>query len=680
MRVGLCTLQSINDTPFYWLFRSLLDLFAGSEHQFSVPLVLDRHSDADSVPLAMADFLTTERTYDVLVFLGADRIDAESAFQIAGFRARHTLLVCSGSAEPELAATSARFEYALGGPAEAVVMAAPAPVLSLSAYPYVSGPPDRRPRERAGPRMTTIYGLESGSDDRILSLLQFMRDDRLQIVTNAATRRNLMERGVTAPIFGYSDAHLYTLLARTAVVVDASESVGGDMHKLMLIGAAGRGIPIVAGPDLARAIKPIDCYPVLGINGTAAELVRQLHTAAVGKPSREAGWMTGLRDFEQKLRAMLAAAPSPEVAAAGSIVAPERREPVVWMAPINGSGLGHIKRLVNISREITQGTVKFCGFGGAIDGVAGLGYDVVPLIGQVSGPSNRRVQLLNYRRLNAIVGDSDCFVFDGGMPYDGVTGMIERKGLDRTVWVRRALFRTDQDNREQLAREKYFARVILPIELFEELNVHGDAFGSTEHRVNPVVDTVTSDDEGVNLSLAGGLDKRLVVTMLGGGATRDVRGELFAICDELSAFEDVVHIVMDWPKSTYTECAPQFWNTRVLKTMYARRFISKASLVISAAGYNSFNEISYARKPALYIPQSAPWLDDQERRAAAAQRRGIAMTCRPGDFLTLRASVRSLLGQKHSAIERLEANARSLELPGPGNAAAAALIMEMIAK
>jgi len=354
------------------------------------------------------------------------------------------------------------------------------------------------------------------------------------------------------------------------------------------------------------------------------------------------------------------------------------RQPTIWMAPINGSGLGHVKRLVNISHQMKDEKVRFCSFGGAIDSISGLGYDVVPLVKHISKPGNRRVELLNYRRLSMIIDECDTFVYDGGYPYDSVIAIIESKGLNNSVWIRRGLFRADQDNREALSREKYFNSIILPLEIFDELNLDGDAFGIEETRVNPILDLGGYDERNFDLPFKFDPNKRLIVTMLGGGDTREVEGEIFAICDELSNFDDIVHIVMDWPKSRYTDAAWNFDNTHIIKTMHASFFIEKADLVISAAGYNSFNEITYSRTPVIFVPQSAPWLDDQMKRAMAAQDREVAYVCQAGDYLRLRAELRRIIGSGYSEIDRLKTNARKLELPEPGNKSAAQIIAGMV--
>jgi UDP-N-acetylglucosamine:LPS N-acetylglucosamine transferase len=96
-----------------------------------------------------------------------------------------------------------------------------------------------------------------------------------------------------------------------------------------------------------------------------------------------------------------------------------------------------------------------------------------------------------------------------------------------------------------------------------------------------------------------------------------------------------------------------------------------ADLAISAVGYNTFHELLYNRIPAIFIPQVAAYLDDQERRARAASDRGLAETVLAHELLILERRLRTLLD---SGASRLRDALSTLDLPTTGNAAAARLI------
>jgi predicted glycosyltransferase len=113
-------------------------------------------------------------------------------------------------------------------------------------------------------------------------------------------------------------------------------------------------------------------------------------------------------------------------------------------------------------------------------------------------------------------------------------------------------------------------------------------------------------------------------------------------------------------------------NTRVVRSLAALALAQAADLVVSAVGYNSFHEVLYHRIPTLFIPQTAPYMDDQERRAQAAADRGLAEMVLPDDLMMLQRRLGSLLtGDGTDALRR---RLSDVVLPRPGNAAAAAQI------
>jgi len=80
----------------------------------------------------------------------------------------------------------------------------------------------------------------------------------------------------------------------------------------------------------------------------------------------------------------------------------------------------------------------------------------------------------------------------------------------------------------------------------------------------------------------------------------------------------------------------------------------------------------YAAVPTIFIPQSAPYLDDQEKRARAASDRGLAVLVLETDMMSLGREVNAFLDAgKASDIAAAHAE---IALPDIGNKRAAALI------
>jgi UDP-N-acetylglucosamine:LPS N-acetylglucosamine transferase len=112
-------------------------------------------------------------------------------------------------------------------------------------------------------------------------------------------------------------------------------------------------------------------------------------------------------------------------------------------------------------------------------------------------------------------------------------------------------------------------------------------------------------------------------------------------------------------------------NTRLVRTRDTLSLARAADLAISAVGYNTFHELLYNRIPAIFIPQVASYLDDQERRARAASDRGLAETVLAHELLILERRLRTLLDNGAAPLRDALA---TLDLPATGNAAAARLI------
>ena len=80
----------------------------------------------------------------------------------------------------------------------------------------------------------------------------------------------------------------------------------------------------------------------------------------------------------------------------------------------------------------------------------------------------------------------------------------------------------------------------------------------------------------------------------------------------------------------------------------------------------------YHRVPTILIPQSAEYMDDQERRARAAAERGLAELVLADELLKLEQTVNACLDDGRGAdLAKALAN---VELPGTGNAEAARLL------
>ena len=117
----------------------------------------------------------------------------------------------------------------------------------------------------------------------------------------------------------------------------------------------------------------------------------------------------------------------------------------------------------------------------------------------------------------------------------------------------------------------------------------------------------------------------------------------------------------------------QGWrSTRVATTRDALSLCRAADLVVSAAGYNAVHDGRYHAVPAIFVPQIAPYMDDQERRARAASDRDLAVTVLPHELMVLDRTVHGLLDNGGAADMR--ARIQETDLPERGTRHAAELI------
>lgn len=346
--------------------------------------------------------------------------------------------------------------------------------------------------------------------------------------------------------------------------------------------------------------------------------------------------------------------------------------------PTNGIGLGHAQRCSVIAAEMqTPETCLFAAFPSCVPMIQDRGFACVPLVQKSPDHIDTYANdLINYLRLQRVLRSSDRLVFDGGYIFASVYRLILERQMD-AVWVRRGLWQSGQDNSAALGRQHIFQKVIVPGEAFDELNAPQE-FGRPVYPVGPVVQSLpvgAPDAQTVRAQLREQLAHpigQLVVTMLGGGKAADRSAQLQTLCNIFERRTDCLNLIVVWPGANVPSGLYGWKNTRVVQTRNALSLIGAADMAISAAGYNSFHEILYQSVPSILMPQMAPMMDDQERRARSASDRGLAETVLAHHLFQLEREVAAFLDDGKAAA--LRAKLQSTVLPPRGNAAAARLI------
>jgi UDP:flavonoid glycosyltransferase YjiC (YdhE family)/glycosyltransferase involved in cell wall biosynthesis len=299
--------------------------------------------------------------------------------------------------------------------------------------------------------------------------------------------------------------------------------------------------------------------------------------------------------------------------------------PSLLLISSNGSGMGHLTRLIAYARRAQPELVPhFLSLSQAVGVVARFGfpYEYVPSAG-AAGLSPRRWHDLFAERVSDAVARlrPAVVVFDGTWPYDGIPRVREAHQEARWVWSRRGMWRRGK-NVEQLDKATWFDTVLAPGELAEEYD-QGPTSAADSVRVGPVtlLDIDELDDrDTARRALGLPLDRRVALVALGAGNINDTRQQTVAVVAALEQLDVKVCV-------TQTEIAE---SNRTRASVHAvrdfplsRRFRA-FDLAVSAAGYNSFHELMRFQIPTLFVPNQDTALDDQQGRAQFAADRGLA--------------------------------------------------------
>ena len=478
-------------------------------------------------------------------------------------------------------------------------------------------------------------------------------------------------------IFGISEILPADLSAMSDILVLAG-SIGNNQNALTLLNnhliSGGAIIDASADGEFEKMGLPVHRGPtdLAYLNLFVNEMILP-NLEGIKKTTKAASARLGIRLIDL-LGDQIAPAKTPK--------SPPNAVQKLHMMPTNGIGLGHAQRCIQIANAVPE-KIKpdFLAFPSCLPMITKEGFKGVPMIPRSSSHKEAGANdLANFSRLRGRTNTGDVFIFDGGYVFDSVFRTIIEKKL-ASVWIRRGLWRKGQDNRIPMDREKYFNRVIVPREALESLNENLSR-GAHIHEVGPIVRQVTRD-ERKKKELHKKLEKqfgvkfeKLVVSMLGSGVVHDMSANIQTICNAVEHRNDCLNLVVVWPSAIVPPERYSWERSKVVQTMNASWLAAHADFVVSATGYNSFHEALYNKIPALFVPQEAQILDDQEARAEAAAKEGLAAFVKSGKLSQLDREMRRFLDEGKDATIR-EA-LKSYEFPEPGNQKAAQLIEELV--
>jgi UDP:flavonoid glycosyltransferase YjiC (YdhE family) len=447
-----------------------------------------------------------------------------------------------------------------------------------------------------------------------------------------------------------------------------------DAPTIPIAMAMAMGIPTILSPELRSRFGE---GPLYAATGAVAPLIARLHAdpRAYVEASRRgvsAASQFGPEVHRGRLHVLCGTPSEPPDAPPPRSKADKR----LLFVSSNGVGLGHLTRLLAIARRCPSGVSPvFATMSQGFSVATQFGFPVeyIPFVTQ------SQFELADWdawlaRQLAGIIDfyRIDGLVFDGVRPFAGlVRALAIRRGLSAT-WVRRPMWRMDRQD-QVLRLQRFFNLVIEPGEVAAAKD-QGATLGyrGAVMRVPPI--RLLEDDEVLDRKTAAdriGLDpaRPAVLIQLGAGTNRDITALIDQVIAALRAHPEVQPVIAEWKMSSMpTEMWP---DVPRLRAFPLARYYPAFDFTVSAAGYNSFNEIISFAMPTIFLPNADQVVDDQPRRAVFAEEEGAAIILPDQDPGSLRLAVETLLTER--ARWFLAANCRRLAQPNGARPAAEAI-------
>ncbi|NED97160.1 glycosyl transferase [Phytoactinopolyspora alkaliphila] len=354
-------------------------------------------------------------------------------------------------------------------------------------------------------------------------------------------------------------------------------------------------------------------------------------------------------------------------------VPPDTAAPRALFISSNGSGMGHLTRLLSYaSRADTELEPYFLSLSQAAAVVETFGYQYEYL------PSMTATGLAPGRwhaYFAATVSQAierirpSVVVFDGTWPYEGIPAVRQAFPDVRWVWSRRGMWKAGQ-GADRLVKSEWFDLVMEPGD-FAASEDRGATAKAEAARLGPVtlLDLDQLDDRATARAELGlDPDAPMALVSLGAGNINDTSGDVGASIAALWSLG--VQVCVTRPEIAAGGGGHR--DVHVVRRFPLSRHYRAFDLAISACGYNSFHELLRFRVPTLFVPNRATALDDQEARARFAAEQGLGHQLPAVTVDAAKPLLADLLSHGSDMLARL----RELD-PGNGAAEGAARVVRL---
>ena len=294
----------------------------------------------------------------------------------------------------------------------------------------------------------------------------------------------------------------------------------------------------------------------------------------------------------------------------------------------NGTGLGHLTRVMAIARRLSDpeaASILTLSAAAPVAAREGFHVEYLPSHSAAAAEAPRRWDRRLQRRLENLVAElaPTVLVFDGPHPYDGLIAFLRgatRDGL-RTVWLRRPMWRPGV-GAEGIYWSGEFDLIVEP----GELAASADCGLTADRRdevttVPPIVyldpgELVPREQAERELGLEPGRVNALVALGQGESLDEAVARSLATLAADpgiqVAALESGLSPKLQIPDGVV-----------LLEATYpVARYHHAFDLAVAAAGYNAFHELIANGVPSLFVPMPRK-LDDQPARAMWAREAGV---------------------------------------------------------